>query len=110
MTTFVNLTPHAINIIDQNGQEHTFPASGEVARVSSSMEEISPIGEFSVARQSFGKVEGLPAPQEGTFYIVSGLVLAHCGHRGDVVAPRTDGTAVRNDKGHIIAVRGFVAP
>jgi hypothetical protein len=41
---------------------------------------------------------------------VSGMVLdALAGSRiGDVVAPDTGPDAVRNDQGHIVAVRGFV--
>ncbi len=58
-----------------------------------------------------GRVEGLPEPQEGTIYIVSGMVLAHCQGRTDVFGPGTgpkDG-AIRNEKGHIIAVTRLIA-
>jgi hypothetical protein len=60
----------------------------------------------------YGEVEGLPAPQPGTIYIVSLVVLqALAGKRNDVVAPNTAPTplgAVRDSQGRIIGVRSFV--
>jgi hypothetical protein len=57
------------------------------------------------------EVEGLPPflpPEEGIFFIVSALVGAHMSvrGRGDVLVPGTgprDG-AIRDNKGHIVAV------
>ena len=98
---FINLTPHDINL---NSGE-VFPPSGIIARVS------SVIGDFDtngIASTEYGEVEHLPDPKEDTMYIVSGMVLANC-HRSDVVAPATGHPAcVRNDKGHIISVPGFI--
>ena len=37
-TSFINLTPHEVKVLDQNGQIQTIPASGEVARISTSFE------------------------------------------------------------------------
>jgi hypothetical protein len=43
------------------------------------------------------------------YLIVSGMVLdALAGGRPDVVAPDTGPDAVRDEKGHIVAVLGFV--
>ena len=51
----------------------------------------------------------MPEPIEDTFFIVSAMVLsALAGTRQDVVAPRTDNTAIRNEAGHIIAVTGWL--
>jgi len=30
------------------------------------------------------------------------------GTRSDVISPKTDSTAIRNEKGHIVAVRGWL--
>lgn len=108
MTTFINLTPHALTVIDAAGVEHVFEPSGQLARVSSSQEKLPDVGGFAVARTVWGAVTGVPDPKEGVVFIVSALVLAHCADRPDVVGPDTGPTAVRNDKGHIVAVRGFV--
>ena len=53
----------------------------------------------------------MPAREPGAFVIVSGMVLDACEgteHAAYAVAPDTGNTAVRNEKGHIVAVKGFV--
>ena len=98
---YVNLTPHAIALNDGR----VFEPSGNIARVSSSYTAIVD----DVCEQTFGDVQ-LPAPIEGTRYIVSALVLAAVkGTRDDVVAPATGHPeCVRNEAGHIVSVPGFV--
>jgi len=104
----VNLTPHSISL--QVGDKTTiFPASGTVARVS---QECVPtrdeIAGALVYSSTFGEVD-MPGKIDGTIYIVSGMVLtALAGCRGDVIAPKTDSTAIRNDQGHIVAVTGWL--
>ena len=101
MATYINLTPHAINLNDGR----VFPPSGSVARVSSSFTEIVD----DISEVIYGEVENLPAPKEGTRYIVSAMVLSACKGRQDVVAPATGHPlTVRNDKGHIVSVPCFV--
>ena len=105
---FINCTPHPINVLDAEGVQHTIPASGTVARCAAVRTEEPAQGGFRVVRQSFGAVEGLPAPVPGTTYIVSALVLSALGgSRPDVVAPDTGPDAIR-EGGQIKAVRGFV--
>lgn len=97
---FVNLTPHAIILNDGT----VFQPSGNVARVSATFTDF----ENGICRQQFGDVTGLPDPQEGTTFIVSALVLAAT-DRDDVVAPATGHPqCVRNDKGQIMSVPGFI--
>lgn len=99
--TFVNCTPHAINL--NNGT--VFPASGINPRVT---QNISEFDENGIAVQSFGEVEGLPEPEEGKVFIVSAMVLS-ASSRKDLVAPATGHKdAVRNEKGHIVSVPGFL--
>lgn len=102
MTDYVNLTPHAIHLNDGR----VFEPTGAIARVSSSFSAF----EDDVCEQVFGEVENLPAPQAGTRFIVSGLVLAALkGERDDAVAPATGHPDTqRNEKGHIVSVPGFV--
>lgn len=96
----INLTPHAIKLND--GSE--FKPTGQIARVTASFEEVGE-GEY---RQVFGDVQNLPASEEGVRYIVSGLVFAAT-DRKDVVAPATGHPdTIRNEKGHIMSVPGFV--
>ena len=98
---YVNLTPHAIVLND--GRE--FPSSGTVARVSSTHTAFDELGICSVA---FGDITGLPSEENGTIYIVSGMV-AQATFRTDLVSPATGHPlAKRNDKGQIVSVPGFV--
>ena len=109
----INLTPHPICLRNASGEEWTIQSSG-VARVTSTpgaVSEVSgipiPVAEATV----YGAVEGLPPVGDGFAYVVSGLVLSALkGTRPDVFGPGTgpnDG-AIRNDKGHIVAVTRLV--
>lgn len=123
----INLTPHNIDILAE-GETFTVPASGTIARVET-REELTgtvpvgfvdmasgytvPVADFGTAevtvpvvRRTTGGVTGLPGPVPGTIYIVSGVVLDEIpsGTRPDVFAPDTGDTAVRDDRGHIVAV------
>ena len=106
--TILNLTPHAITL-RTDVAEKTFPASDVVARVpQTTFNEGKTIAGFPVYSSVFGQVE-MPEPVEGVVFIVSAMVLsALAGTRQDVVAPRTDNTAIRNEAGHIIAVTGWL--
>jgi hypothetical protein len=98
-TIFKNYTPHSITLND--GTE--FQPLG-LARVSARFTDFLE----GVCSQEFGDISGLPAPQNGVLFIVSGLVLA-ASDRPDLVAPATGHPlAKRNSRGHIISVPGFV--
>ena len=100
---YVNLTPHTINMNDGRA----FEPSGTIARVSVNIKESSMGDGFY--NQTYGEVEGLPAPKHDTLYIVSGLVMGAT-TRMDVIAPATSHKdVVRNDKGHIVSVSGFIS-
>ncbi len=109
----INLTPHPIVLRNASGEEWTIQSSG-VARVTSTPGALTqvpgipiPVAEATV----YGAVEGLPPQSDGIAYVVSGLVLSALkGTRPDVFGPGTgpnDG-AIRNDKGHIVAVTRLV--
>ena len=110
---FVNLTPHAINtqVTNPDGSvEHRqFAPSGQVARCKPDQENIGIFGGVPVVRSVFGPVEGLPEPEPeaGLVFIVSTVVAQQCPHRADVVSPNTGPSAIRNDKGQVIAVTSF---
>jgi len=107
--TIINLTPHAITL-KVGETSTTFAPSGTLARVQQSTQDAGfSVAGANVSTNSFGEVLGLPEPQEDVFLIVSGLVLSALqGSRADVIAPRTDSTAVRNEQGHIVAVTGWL--
>ena len=56
----------------------------------------------------YGELTGVPERQKDTLYIVSSMVLA-ASDRGDLLAPATGHPdCIRNEKGHIVSVPGFV--
>jgi len=117
---FINLTPHEIKVIHE-GFECTFPPSGTVARVAYERGPTYVLGNpegntddpawghitFAVLRERKSDSR-LPEPQEGVLYIVSRDVAQHNLDRRDLIVPDTE-DAVRDDKGRIIGVPGFVA-
>ncbi|MEO0132715.1 MAG: hypothetical protein ABIK73_07295 [candidate division WOR-3 bacterium] len=106
---FINLTPHGVKIILPDGQELQLPPSGVVARCSESYTEVGTLNGVPVVQRKLGEVQGLPAPNDDTIYIVSSLVLSACKGRKDVFAPDTGATALRNEAGQIIGVRRLIA-
>ena len=100
MVTFKNYTPHEVCLND--GTKYS---SLGIARVANSFTAFDKIGCCHV---NYGEVEGLPAPEKCVVLIVSAMVLS-ASDRTDLVAPATGHPdAVRNEKGQIVSVPGFV--
>lgn len=97
---FINCTPHVIRLND--GRE--FEPSGNVARVSTHSTDFN---EDGICKTIYGDVEGLPFPQENTFYIVS-LLVFNASNRADIVAPATSHPDVVRVDGQVYSVPGFV--
>lgn len=99
----VNMTPHALDIIQSDGSTLTVAPSGFVPRCSSTEVVDGAIGLINITKQTLGEVEGLPESLPGTFYIVSRLV-ASAANRPDLLVP---GPLVRDDKGRVIGCKGL---
>lgn len=103
-----NLTPHAVTMLLDNNQQIIIPPSGQLARVTSHTVAVGEVlcdgKKIPVTGTSYGEVEGLPAPSEGTIYIVSSLVASRCKERTDVFIPNE---SVRDDQGRIIGCRSL---
>ena len=104
----INLCPHALNILDAEGEVRDFPKCETPARVSQSEEVLGNILGVAITKQTFGKVENLPEYKQGTFYVVSRMVAAAAKEEGrktsDLLIP---GPGVRDEQGKIIGARGF---
>lgn len=103
----VNLTPHTINIIGEDGTVTVLPASGAIARVATVRQILPPIGdgtEIAAYRTTYGEVSGLPEPAPSTGYVVSAIVRQAAPHRPDVFSP---GELVRDADGQPIGCRGL---
>ena len=109
----INLTPHPINLYGNReiaeGPKEVIPPSGTVARLktverpANSQYGSLPDGmtEAECKLVEYGRLDGMPAPQEGTQYIVS-LLCALAADREDVLAPYVE---VRNESGTMIGCR-----
>jgi len=107
MSTLVNLTPHDV-ILVRNEARLVVPPSGSVARAATTRQEVTilDIDGFTVPvnRVSYGQVENLPEPTEGTYYIVSAIVAQAAPERQDLLVP--DDT-IRDAQGRIIGARAL---
>ena len=102
---FVNLTSHPITEITTG---NTSERSGIVARVKTQSNKVDTHMDSPIYTTTFGEIEGLPEPVEGTYYIVSALILnAISPDRTDVVAP---GNVQRDQRQKIVGCMGFKRP
>lgn len=103
----VNLTPHTITLVTESGNIVVDP-SGTLARVRATTVRIGEVDvngiKVPLTSTRYSNVEGLPAPEEGTLYIVSSLVAGRVTERDDVVIPNE---SVRDDKGRIIGCKSL---
>jgi len=105
-TNIVNLTPHAIDIVDDNGNPFvSIPASGQLARVTTqTVRTGESFNGIPVSRTTHGEVENLPDRQENTIYIVSLAVALEVPEREDVFIPNE---SIRNDKGQVAGCKSL---
>lgn len=100
MNTIVNLTPHKITFVGENGSVlKEIEPSGQLARVAVKTVKTGFFDDLPITESVFGEVEGLPDPCENTVYIVSSLVAQRCRDRSDVFIPNE---SVRDANGRII--------
>lgn len=112
----INMTPHQINIFNEENQPiAVYPSSGTIRLETSKQlihtEGLSEIVDtYKVIRSQVNK-DLLPKQKPNTFYIVSSMVQEAHPERTDFIAPNTSADAagaVRDDKGNIIGVRSFI--
>lgn len=109
----VNLTPHDITILDFYKAQNIIPASGKVCRIATQTEgerglDLGNSATILLCITRTSSIIDLPAPEEGTIYIVSMPVAQEVARihpeRTDVYAPDTGDTCIR-EKGQIVAVQ-----
>lgn len=112
MKQIVNATPHAIKVLRRD-EIITFEPSDFIARVKMETVTRGALNGFKLSENIPGAVEGLPTEDDDTYYIVSAMVLSANKEsenpRMDLIAPDTGATAIRNEKGRIDYVLGFIA-
>jgi len=97
--------------MNTEGELITFPPSGHEPRVvnleTSADALVSKKGTFTCTFDEMLGVENIPAFEPHVRLVVSAMVLAAVNTRGDLIAPNTGSTALRNERGHIAHVMGF---
>lgn len=115
----INLTPHPITVLDNNGNPiATIPPSGVVARVSQSRVPMGTLEyegkKIPLVRTTYGDVQGLPeTPEPDTYYIVSTIVAwalqGNTVWHGHLLVPDTGpGSAIRDNNGRIVGVKYLI--
>ncbi len=99
----INLTPHPVTVDPGGSNPVTFPPTGVVARVREVLRGRHCLtvtdGRIPLQWISYGdEVDGLAAPRDGVFYLVSRVTAAAI-HRADLVFPQDE---VRDNSGQII--------
>jgi len=109
MPIIKNLTPHTINILDEDGTLiREFPSEG-IAMISQSKEVLDELDLIQFVKTSFGEPVVLPDPEEGVVYIVSlATVDAAKAHGRDVHDLILTSDPVRDNEGHIIGYRRLI--
>ena len=100
----INLTPHAISFLDKDNNLITCVPSAGVARAAQKRVPISTVNGITVNKTQYGEVEGLPAQEDGTIYIVSVLTAQAAPDRNDLYIVDD---AVRDDQGRIVGCRAL---
>jgi hypothetical protein len=100
----VNLTPH--DMVVRSGEDFvTIPSSG-VARCAEIRHRMGAIADTGIQRfaVAYSAVDGLPAPQADTIFIVSAIVRQAVPDRIDVYSPSG---LVRDADGRVIGCEGL---
>lgn len=111
MQSYLNYTPHNIDVQLEDGTNVTIPSSGS-ARVTETRQSLQSHAGIPLQTTIYGHIEGLPEEKENIKIIVSMLVTQINKNslfpRKDLVSPDTGRTCMRDEKGNVKAVRGFL--
>jgi len=105
MKKIVNLTPHSISFIDENGNIiRIVETSGDVARLTTKTVVTGEYDGIPVTETEYGEITGLPDPTPDTIFVVSSLIAQRVPERDDVFIPNE---SVRDNAGRIIGCRSL---
>jgi hypothetical protein len=101
----VNLTPHDVHVLVDEGVVRIIGRSGKVARVKQTTRPAGKLdGTIPLTETESGAIEGLPRPRPGVVYLVSQVLAQAARSRTDLVFP---GEAVRDAEGRVVATKGL---
>ena len=101
----INKTPHPVTIVNEASEViRVIAPEGEPIRLTAKIVAAEPIDGVPTSRTEFGEAENLPAPQPGTFFIVSQIVKNACLDRRDLLVPAE---VVRDANGVIVGCKSL---
>lgn len=105
--TIINLTPHTVTVIADDGTISGFPSQG-IARATQRYIEAGKLAGVRVVRSVYGAPIDLPDYEEGTYYIVSTPTVSSARNFGrttaDLLIPVDP---IRNVNGQIIGCKAL---
>lgn len=101
----INLTPHAITIVDESGNVlRNIDPEAKPARLKVSTVQAHPIDGVPTSKTVFGEPENLPEQKWGVYLIVSQLIKSALPERTDLLVPAE---VVRDEKGNVVGCRSL---
>lgn len=104
MYKFINLTPHTVQLVKEDGTVAAEYASQGEARVTETLTGTTRIGGVPVSTVRYGEPKGLPEPVPGTYLIVSRVTAQAAAGRHDLLFPARE---VRDAVGRIVGCRAL---
>jgi len=109
MPTFVNLTPHPLDMLQADGTVKTIPTSGAICRITEALGSYKPDanGVWTLILPD-EQPTGLPDPEDGVFFVVVrpvAVAMAFAGEARDDVVVIKD--LVRDPRGQVLGASGF---
>jgi hypothetical protein len=110
----INLTPHAVSILNSMGENFVFAPSGKIARIditpddssrATVLNELGKVGNIEFTADIIGEVQGLPDSISDVGFIVSTMVRLAVPDRKDVYSP---GALIRDISGQVIGCKSLV--
>lgn len=100
----VNLTPHELKLHNEAGElVATIAPDGRAPRVNMTRVRVGEVGGVPMFRSEAGEITDLPEPEDGTVFVVSGLVRAAV-NRPDLWQP---GELLRDEAGRVVGAVGL---
>lgn len=109
---FVNLTPHEITLVREDGSKLSIEPSGAVARVKVTIKQVGSIAGIPTFITTNGDVEGFPCTLlPDTVYIVSRMVKdkieSYPASPLKNITTVVPGKPIKDDNGNVIGCEGF---
>ena len=101
---FLNLTPHVVRVLKQDGSFMKIEPCGIVPRLSAQSVKVGTNLDVPIFKTVFGETKDLPNKRDNILLIVSAMVRTANPTRDDLVSPKE---LIRDDNGNIIGCEGF---